>query len=1133
MSKYTKAIAGFVGFATAVTMSFGTASAATTADLQAQITALLAQISSLQSQLGTTQTPVGTTAGYTFAKDLTLGSKGTDVTNLQTVLGVTPATGYFGAITKAALIKYQTAHAITPAAGYFGAKTRAIVNAGSTTTGGTTTTTGGTTIPTGTNVSVALSFDTPASGTIIAGQGLADLAHFTFSNPTSGPVNVTKVVLNRTGVSNDVTLPNVYLFDGVTRVSDPASVSTGVITFNSSAGIFTVPAGGMVTISVKSDIATATAGQVVGVSLASVVAGTATVSGSFPILGNNQSIATADITTANLTTTSPSPSNSTVNAGSMNQSLWLNTVSIGVHKATLKALTVKMIGSADKTALANVGLYIDGVNAGASTINANSQFVFDLSSAPVALSTGSHTLEVRGDVVGGAYRNFYMSLENATDLVILDTQVSGVSVTPKYLNATLTSVNGGTITVQQGTLTVTQDTSFNNVSTLVGGATAVQMAGYKFTAYGESVKINSLSFLPTFANGAATTWSVTPFSAAAWYTGAATSHQITVASTAGFYNNDTLTVDGSTGTITSIDSSTMMTVSITSATSTATHAVTNTTAVTTRSFANVGLYVNGGQVGSNTTAVSGTNVVFSNLGSNMTIPAGSSVTIAIKGDVTNSSYVAYNAGTLKFDLVTGSSNAQGVTSGQLVSTASASGQQLTIGTANVTFAQSTGWGVNTIAPNQAARKIGTFTMQTGSAEGVTVNNIVVGLSGGAFTANQITNLTVMNGSTVVGTPIGNPTGTNNFSVTLPVGISTTQTFDVYADIGTGAGTTVIPTMAITYRGATSNVTATSATITGATITVNTATVSSAALVPSSSLTAQFLIGGNSNIAIGTFNVLSNGIGGAVLKDMTVTVPANTVSSVTVNGITASVVGTTATLYNLGITVPADASGINIPMSVSLVCVNTSAGCSGVSGTSFTVAISTLTYNNGSTIANVATLTNAVTPSSHKLVGTKPTVALTGSTTSGLHNGTVQLGTFTVSADAAGDIKLAEIPVTIATSSTGALRVTALQLMDSTGNTLLAGPSSGVNGTSTLIDLNGNASFTMYTAPRTIAKGTSETYTVWGTVAGVSGATNTMSTAFGMGAKASLKWIDVLGGSSTPIAGDLLSTYPIVTQTINN
>ena len=107
MSKYTKAIAGFVGFATAVTMSFGTASAATTEELQAQITSLLAMISTLQSQLGTTQTAVVTTSAFT--KDLTVGSRGTDVTALQTALGVTPATGYFGAITKAALIKYQIA----------------------------------------------------------------------------------------------------------------------------------------------------------------------------------------------------------------------------------------------------------------------------------------------------------------------------------------------------------------------------------------------------------------------------------------------------------------------------------------------------------------------------------------------------------------------------------------------------------------------------------------------------------------------------------------------------------------------------------------------------------------------------------------------------------------------------------------------------------------------------------------------------------------------------------------------------------------------------------------------------------------------------------------------------------------
>jgi len=76
---------------------------------------------------------------HAFIKDLTLSSKGTEVTELQKALvaggylvmpkGV--AYGNFGSLTKAALIKYQLAKGITPAAGYFGSKTRAVINASS------------------------------------------------------------------------------------------------------------------------------------------------------------------------------------------------------------------------------------------------------------------------------------------------------------------------------------------------------------------------------------------------------------------------------------------------------------------------------------------------------------------------------------------------------------------------------------------------------------------------------------------------------------------------------------------------------------------------------------------------------------------------------------------------------------------------------------------------------------------------------------------------------------------------------------------------------------------------------------------------------------------------------------------
>jgi len=122
------------------------AQAQTIAELQAQISALMAQISALT---GSTTTTGG--SSYTFTRDLTIGSTGTDVMELQKFLNgkgfAVSASGagsagqessYFGALTASALARYQAANGIAPAVGYFGPMTRANVNAtgGSTTPGG-------------------------------------------------------------------------------------------------------------------------------------------------------------------------------------------------------------------------------------------------------------------------------------------------------------------------------------------------------------------------------------------------------------------------------------------------------------------------------------------------------------------------------------------------------------------------------------------------------------------------------------------------------------------------------------------------------------------------------------------------------------------------------------------------------------------------------------------------------------------------------------------------------------------------------------------------------------------------------------------------------------------------------------
>ena len=133
-----KVISGFVGFSTAVMMMGPVvASAATVEELTAQINALLAQVSALQSTSSSSSSSSMTTStGHMFSVDLTIGSKGADVTALQQILVskgylVMPAgvaMGYFGNLTKSAVSAWQASAGIMPTAGYVGPKSSAMLN---------------------------------------------------------------------------------------------------------------------------------------------------------------------------------------------------------------------------------------------------------------------------------------------------------------------------------------------------------------------------------------------------------------------------------------------------------------------------------------------------------------------------------------------------------------------------------------------------------------------------------------------------------------------------------------------------------------------------------------------------------------------------------------------------------------------------------------------------------------------------------------------------------------------------------------------------------------------------------------------------------------------------------------------
>lgn len=349
----------------------------------------------------------------------------------------------------------------------------------------------------GTGLTVALAGTTALSTTIItnatAGQSNANMASFNLTASNDGEVKVTTIKLKRVGISSDTTLSAVYLYDGTTRLTDSASVSSGYMTWNNASGITTVAAGTTKTITVKADVNTtagAAAGETIAVSVnaaSDITTNGAAVSGSFPITGNTMSVASATLGTFAVGTALPSGTGE-VTAGETDYSLWKNTVTIGTRYLNLSGIRLRMIGSVGLSDLKNLKFYVDGVQRGdaVATIGSDSYVYFGFAT-PVKLDTGSRVLEMRGDVINGSNKTYSWSLQYAIDIEATDSEY-GVSVKP---TGTIPATTG-VITVSVGTLSV-EKASDSPSGTVTKDATGATLAKYTFKAYGEPIKIEYLS----------------------------------------------------------------------------------------------------------------------------------------------------------------------------------------------------------------------------------------------------------------------------------------------------------------------------------------------------------------------------------------------------------------------------------------------------------------------------------------------------------------------------------------------------------------------------------------------------------------------------------------------------------------
>ena len=500
MSLATKNVATvFVGLGLILALSFSFAlpvKADMLSDLQAQVQMLLAQIQALSGGSSSTS-GAGCNA---FTRTHQMGDSGGEVMWVQQFLNshgavvsasgagsVGNETSYYGAKTKAAVAKWQGMNGVAPAAGYWGPLTRAkVASVCSVSVPG---------VPgvpvTGNGLKVMLASDSPSNKALVDGQAIGELAKFTFVNPTGSEVTVTNLGFKRIGVSNDSTLTAVYLYNGATRITDSAGISSTMFNFNDTNGVFKVPAGGTVTISVRANV-DGSSGEQIGVQLLSVAASSALdTSVVLPISGGLQTLSSATLGTVAFTYTGPS--GATENPANDIRVFEASTV-VSTHAAWLQAITFENRGTSDDNDLKNLKLFVDGVQVGPTVAQfSNNKATFDLSSAPKSLATGTRIIKVVADVVGGSSKTYDIQIRRAADANIVDAELNAAILTTDAGGSF--PVSGSANTIGAASLSIVRATN-SPTDNIAVSATNVLMAKFEVRASGENVKIETITVDP-------------------------------------------------------------------------------------------------------------------------------------------------------------------------------------------------------------------------------------------------------------------------------------------------------------------------------------------------------------------------------------------------------------------------------------------------------------------------------------------------------------------------------------------------------------------------------------------------------------------------------------------------------------
>lgn len=585
----------------------------------------------------------------------------------------------------------------------------------------------------GGSLNVSLAASSPASGTVITddddisgvskGQALANFGAFNFTAGSDGAAIVKTIKFTRAGVSTDTDLDTLYLFDGNTRIADGGSVSAGVVTFNNSNGLFTVPAGSTKTITLKADVSfDISAGKTISFginSAADVVAG-GTVSGSFPARANVMTTAVVtDLGSLKVATGTPSSVDTPIDPNQSEVEVATLTLTAENQKLHVERLVLTEIGSIQVGDLTNFKLLAAGNQIGTAEMANDYTVTFDLAGAPLEILSGnSKVLSVRANIVKGSTRTFYFSVQYRSDIVAKDTNY-GVYVWPRdryVTNGSWSTIKPtGNYKISQGAVTVNKSSDSPATSVSLN-ASNVTLAKFDMKATGEDMKVKDLNVRVNFA----------PLG----------------------LDNGKVFVDGV--------------------------QVGSTKDLTDANSDNTGDIVNF-TFGSSFIIPAGTTKVVSIVADTKTSTGQAYATAPTAMQVALTTGSSNGQGMSSLQTANVPSSLSGVSANQLSTSAS-----------SMSVTKYSGYGNQTLVAGSNNAKVGSFVINTGSTAGVNLTSITVNLDNDEQATITNLLIKRNDTGAQFGTTKSDPTTSNVFNGTINIPAASLMVFDVYADINTGA-----------------------------------------------------------------------------------------------------------------------------------------------------------------------------------------------------------------------------------------------------------------------------------------------------------------------------------------------------------